>query len=375
MKKYLVAFIGVLGVVALIVGIKASQIFALIKMGETMVQPPTVISTSPVEEQEWELTLSAVGTLEAVQGVVVTADIPGRVTEILFTGGAEVKAGDVLIRQDVSSEQAQLRAAEATVALAKSNLNRTAELLRKKVASQSQYDAEDARYKEAVAMADNIRTTIEKKTVRAPFAGRLGIRLVNVGKDLGTGDPIVSLQAVNPIYVNFSLPQQDLPKLKIGLDVRIQSDAVAGKTFTGEITAINPEIDPVTRSLRVQATLENADHSLLPGMYADVAVVLPEIEKVLAVPATAIAFATYGDSVFVVEEKEDEESGEKSLLAQQQFVRLGRERGDYIAIEAGVEPGDTVVSGGVFKLRNGAPVSVNNETQPEYSLNPNPVDS
>ncbi|SMF22154.1 membrane fusion protein, multidrug efflux system [Alteromonadaceae bacterium Bs31] len=371
MKKYAVSIAGLLLLAGVIIGIKAMQIGAMINAGKTMVMPPTVISTTVVEEQEWEITLSSVGSLEAVQGVTVTADNPGRVTEVLFNGGSEVKAGDILIRQDVSSEQAQLRAAEASVALAKTNLDRTTELLKKRVASQSQFDSADALYKEAVANADNIRTSISKKTVKAPFNGRLGIRLVNVGKDLGKGDPIVSLQEVNPIYVNFSLPQQDLPYLSMGLVVRVKSDAVLGKTYTGEITAINPEVDPSTRSVRVQATLENEDHALLPGMFADVKVVLPESEKVLAVPATAIAYATYGDSVFVVAEQENEEG----LVAQQQFVQIGKARGDYVAIDVGVSAGDQVVSGGVFKLRNGAAVEVNNENTPEFSLTPDPSDS
>lgn len=375
MKKYLVTIIGLVLLVVVLAGVKGMQFGAMMNAAETMVMPPTVVSAIAAEEQDWEQTLTAVGTLEAVQGVMVTADIPGRITEILFTGGAEVKKGDILLRQDVSSEEAQLRAAEASAALAKSNLIRVTELLRKSVASKSEFDAADARYKEAVAQADSIRTTIEKKSVRAPFDGRLGIRLVNVGADLGTGDPIASLQAVNPIYVNFSLPQQDLPKLKLGLEVRITSDAVASRVFTGTITAINPEIDPSTRSLRVQASLENADHSLLPGMFANVDVVLPEVEHVLAVPVTAVAYATYGDSVFVVTEETNEETKAVTQVARQHFVRLGKSRGDFVAVEAGIDAGAEVVSAGVFKLRNGAPITINNDTQPTFSLDPHPADS
>ncbi|TVZ37304.1 membrane fusion protein (multidrug efflux system) [Alteromonadaceae bacterium 2753L.S.0a.02] len=375
MKKYLVA-IGILLLIALLVAaVKGSQIMALMKMGENMQQPPTVISATRVEQQAWEQTLKTVGTLEAVQGVVVTADIPGRVTEILFKAGAEVAAGDVLVRQDISSEQAQLRAAEASVALAKANLERVEQLYKKKVSSKSEYDASDARYKEAVAQADNIRSVIAKKSVKAPFAGRLGIRLINVGRDLGTGDAIVSLQAVNPIYVNFSLPQRELPEISLGLEVRITTDAVSEKVFMGKLSAINPEIDPVTRSVRVQASLNNEDHALLPGMYANVDVVLPEAQTVLAVPATAVSYATFGDSVFVIEEQTDKETGETSQVARQQFVRLGDSRGDYVAIQAGVEPGATVVSTGVFKLRNGAPVVINNEAQPDFKQDPQPSDS
>jgi len=375
MKKYLVTIAGLVGVLLVIAGVKGSQIMSLIKMGETMVPPPTVISATQVEQQQWEQVLNTVGTLEAVQGVVVTADNPGRVTDILFTAGTEVKAGDVLIHQDTSSEKAQLRAAEASVALAKANLDRVSALFKKKVSSRSELDASEARHKEAVAQADNIRTSIDKKTVKAPFDGRLGIRLVNVGSDLSTGSPIVSLQEVDPIYVNFSLPQRDLPKLAAGLKVRLSSDAVPGRVFDGDISTINPEIDPATRSVKVQATLSNEDLSLLPGMYAKVEIVLPQAEPVLVVPVTSVSYATYGDSVFIVEEEKNEESGETSQVVRQKFVRLGETRGDFVTIKAGVEEGETVVSTGVFKLRNNAPVNINNETQPEFSLNPTPEDS
>jgi RND family efflux transporter, MFP subunit len=375
MKKYLVTIAGLIGVLLVIAGVKGSQIMSLIKMGETMVPPPTVISATQVEQQQWEQVLNTVGTLEAVQGVVVTADNPGRVTDILFTAGTEVKAGDVLIHQDTSSEKAQLRAAEASVALAKANLDRVSALFKKKVSSRSELDASEARHKEAVAQADNIRTSIDKKTVKAPFDGRLGIRLVNVGSDLSTGSPIVSLQEVDPIYVNFSLPQRDLPKLAAGLKVRLSSDAVPGRVFDGDISTINPEIDPATRSVKVQATLSNEDLSLLPGMYAKVEIVLPQAEPVLVVPVTSVSYATYGDSVFIVEEEKNEESGETSQVVRQKFVRLGETRGDFVTIKAGVEEGETVVSTGVFKLRNNAPVNINNETQPEFSLNPTPEDS
>lgn len=375
MKKYAVTIAGLLLLIIVLVGVKGMQIGAMIKAGENMVMPPTVVATSAVVSQQWEKTLNAVGSLESVQGVMITADIPGRVTEIMFTAGAEVKKGDVLLKQDISSELAQLRAAEANAALAKANLDRTTELLKKRVVSKSQFDSADAQHKAAVAEADNIRTSIDKKTIKAPFDGRLGIRLINVGKDLGIGEPIVSLQAVDPIYVNFYLPQQDLPKFELGLEVRLVSDAVPDKVFSGKVTAINPEIDPATRSLQIQASLENKDHTLLPGMFANVEIVLPEIENVLAVPVTAVAYATYGDSVFVVKKESKEEGGEASLVARQQFVRLGRARGDFVVIEAGVNVGDEVISAGAFKLKNGAPIAINNDVKPEFSLDPQPEDS
>jgi len=374
-KKVLVTAVGLVALLAFIAGAKAMQIMTLIDLGASMVMPPTVVGASEVKEQEWEQTLNAVGSLEAMRGVVVTADNPGRVTDIHFVAGAQVKAGDILISQDTSNESAQLRSAQASAALAKTDLDRNKELLAKGAASKSQYDSAEATYKQAVAQVDDIRSTILKKSVRAPFDGRLGIRQINLGQDLGTGDPIVSLQAVDPMFVNFFLPQQDLPKLDIGLEVRVTSNAVPDESFIGKITAINPEIDPSTRNVRVQATLENSKEKLLPGMFTNVKVVLPASEKVLAVPVTAVAYATYGDSVYVVTESVDEKTGKKQLVAQQHFVRLGRALGDFVAVEKGIDPGVKVVSTGVFKLRNGAPIAINNESTPEFKTAPQPEDS
>ncbi len=370
MKKYLLAFAGLLSIVLVVGGIKAQQISTLMNMMANMQMPPTAITASEVRELEWEESLQSVGSLEAVRGVTVNADMQGRVTEILFTAGTDVKKGDVLIRQESSTEEAQLRAAEASADLAKVNLDRLRALLASNVSSKAEYDAAEARYKESVAQADNIRSIIAKKTVRAPFDGRLGIRMVNIGSDLNSGSPIVSLQAVDPIYVNFQIPQRSLSSLQKGLQVRLTTDAVPNATFNGLLTAISPEVDVSTRSVRVQATLENTGGKLLPGMYAKVQVVLPEVKRVLAVPATAISYATYGDSIFKIVEND-----EGALIAEQSFVRLGEARGDFVEILAGVEAGDRIVTTGVFKLLNGAAVSINNDTQPEYSETPNPENS
>lgn len=361
----LVAVAGLLG------GIKAVQISDLIQAGASMVPPPTSVSTSDVVTQEWESTLHSVGTLESVQGVMVSADIPGRVTDISFIAGTYVEKGEKLLQQDISSEQAQLRAAQANVELAKANLQRAQELFQKKVSSQADLDTAQARYKEAVAQADSIQTAIAKKTIVAPFSGRLGIRQVNVGQDLASGAAIVSLQAVDPMYVNFALPQRHIAKLSSGLSVRLRADAMPSTVFTGTVTAINPEVDPSTRNVQVQATLDNHGGQLLPGMFANVEVVMPEREQVLAVPTTAVAYATYGDSVFVTEEKENED-GTKYPVATQYFVQLGRTRGDFVAIKKGLQENQSVVVSGVFKLQNGAPVTVNNDTKPNFSLAPSP---
>lgn len=371
LKNLIFTTLALVAGVGLLAGAKIAQFSSLMQAASTMVPPPVSVSTAEVLEQQWEVTLESTGTIAAVQGVLVSADVPGRVTSIEFTAGATVKAGDVLIRQDVSSEQAQLRAALATAELAKANLERAKELVAKKVASVAELDTSRARYEEAIAAADTIRTTIAKKTVVAPFDGHLGIRQVNLGQDLASGSPIVTLQAIEALHLNFSLPQQNLSQIKAGLNVRIHTDALQGNdVFIGKIVAIDPQVDPATRSVQVQAEFENTEGALLPGMFASVTVVLPELERVLAVPKTAVAYATFGDSVFVVEEVVDEASGEKQLQAKQHFVQLGRSKGDYVAIIKGIEPGSDVVSAGVFKLRNGAAVAVNNEGQPAYHVAP-----
>lgn len=371
-KSYLIAVLGLLGIVGVLGGIKALQINALIESGASMKPPPSAVSSSVVESQAWEITLPAVGTLEAVQGVMVSAEVPGRVSSLHFTPGSDVKQADLLVQQDISAELAQLRAAEASVALAKSDLQRMRELVTKKIIPPSQFDAADAKFKEAVAQEDIVKTTIEKKTIRAPFDGRLGLRLINLGQDLSSGEPIVSLQANDPVFVNFNLPQQQLPNLKVDMDVRVTSDAVPGHIFAGKVTAISPEVNASTRNVLVQATLENKALTLLPGMFVNVVVVSPDIDQVLAIPNTAVAYATFGDSVFVVTEQQDPNTGKKTLIASQQFVRLGRAKGDFVEVKAGVKVGDTVVSAGVFKLLNGAPIVINNDTRPDFKLNPNP---
>lgn len=372
MKNILFTLLALVGVVGLLGGAKALQIRDLISAAEQMQMPPVSVATEIANQHQWDINLNAVGSLEAVQGVVLSAEISGRVTDIMFEPGAEVESGQQILLQDASSERAQLRAAEATVELAHLNLKRTEELYTKKASSKADLDTAKARFKEAVAQADNIRTVIAKKTTQAPFKGRLGVRLVNMGQDLSAGTPIVSLQNIDSMYVNFAIPQQHFSELELGLTVVVESDAVPGKRFEGEITAISPEVDPTTRNIRIQATLQNSEQSLLPGMFANVAVILPEKENVLAVPTTAIAYATYGDSVFVVEEQESETG--KSLIARQQFVQLGRRLGDYVAVTKGIEEGQQVIVAGAFKLQNGAPIVINNEVKPQFSLNPTPVD-
>ena len=376
------ALVGLVLLVGALGGTKFLQITDMIEEGEAQQMPPTVITSATAGEAEWEVTLQGIGTMEAARGVTVTADLPGRVTTLYFDGGEEVEDGEVLLEQDTSTEDAQLRAAESALALARSTLDRNQRLRRSNSVSQSAFDTASAEFERAEAEVANIRTSIDKKRIVAPFAGRLGLRQVDIGQDLAQGVPIVSLQDTDPMRVNVSLPQQALGRLAEGQSVRVTSDAVPGRTFDGAITAIDTEIDASTRTVRVQAELENPETdegkpTLLPGMFAKVSVVLPERKPVLMVPLTAVSFATFGDSVFVLEESDGsnvERGGapEGVLAARQQFVQLGERRGDFVEVTRGLEPGQEVAGDGVFKLRNGAAVAIDNEGAPEPSLTPSP---
>lgn len=374
-KRIIITIVGLMVVVGILGGIKGLQIKRMIAQGKQFSPPPEPVTTAVARKETWESLLTAVGSLEAVQGVIVTAELSGKVERIGFEPGTKVKTGDLLVQQDISAENAQLRAAEANLALAKIDLERRSKLLAQKTISRSEYDNAEAQYKQAAAQADNIRAAIKKKTIRAPFDGRLGIRLVNIGQVLKEGDAIVSLQSIDPIFVNFSLPQQQLAQVNAGLVVQVTTDALPGQVVAGKITAINPQVDAATRNIRMQATVANPEERLRPGMFVNVAVVLPARQNVLAIPATAVLYAPYSDSVFVVEEKKEEKNGQPGQVVRQKFVRLGEKKGDYVAIVSGLEEGDTVVSTGVFKLRNGQSVVVNNAVTPEFKLNPKPEES
>lgn len=374
MKKVILGIIVVVIALAVLGGTKVLQIRKLIANSRTQL-PPETIASALVTEEKWESTLSAIGSVAAAQGVNVSAELAGKVVEIGFESGATVAQGDLLVRLDTSSEEAQLRAAEAQVDWARISAERARKLRAESTLSQSELDSAEASLKQNQANADTIRAAIAKKTIRAPFAGRLGIRLVNLGEFLDVGKPIVSLQSLATVYVDFSLPQQELAQVKTGMKVRIATDAYPGQRFAGELTAINPDLDTATRSVRLRATLENADGRLRPGMFVRAEVVLPEEQPVVVVPATSVLNAPFGNSVYVIETKPASTNGPAGLVVRQQFVRTGRMRGDFIAVETGVKPGEKVVSTGLFKLRNGMSVVENNELTPKPSATPKPADS
>ena len=367
------AVLGLVVVLLVIVGIKALQILKM--KSAPMMMPPTTVSSAPVKEEDWSPMLSSVGSISAVQGAVVSTELGGTVAEIKFPNGSVAKQGDVLVKLDASSEEAQLRTAEADLELARADLQRSQDLATRKVISKAELDSAESKFKQKQGTVDNMRAMIVKKEVRAPFAGQLGIRQVNVGQMINAGQQVVSLQALDPVYVDFALPQQHLANLSQGLEVHVQTDALPGREFVGKLTALNSSVDPVTRNVGLQATLENRDHALRPGMFAKIDVVLPEKEKTLVVPGSAVSYAPYGDSVFVIEKKKDPKTGKESQMIRQQFVRVGEARGDFISITQGLEPGQTIVSTGVFKLRNGMPVVINNDLAPKPQLNPKPADT
>lgn len=377
LKAFIISIAGLVLVIGLLVGTKVLQIGTLIKQGKEQQLPPEVVTVTTAKKQSWESLITAVGSLEAVQGVMVTAELTGKVEAIPFEPGSRVKAGDLLVQQDISAETAQLRSAEAAVTLARITLDRARKMLADRVVAEANYDNAEAQMKQALAQADAIRSAIAKKTIRAPFNGRLGIRLVNVGQIIKEGEAIVSLQSMDPIYVNFLLPQQQLPLIHTGYTVRLTSDGLpAGTVMQGTITAINPNVEAASRNIRIQATVANDGELLRPGMFANVAVVLPQKEPVLTVPATAVLYAPYSDSVFLVEQAGGEKGGSpEGKVVRQQFIRLGEKRGDFVAVSSGLSPEQTVVSTGVFKLRNGQSVVIDNSLAPEFKLAPQPKDS
>jgi membrane fusion protein (multidrug efflux system) len=362
------AFIAVLGFV------KFQQFQAMAQQQAAFQPPPEAVTTIVANEETWPATLTAIGTTMAVQGVTVSADLPGIVEGISFDSGRAVRQGDVLVQLDTRQERAQLAAAEAQRDLARLNFERMQGLVSDGAIARAEYDQAAAEQKQTEARVGEIRATIERKTIRAPFSGILGIRQVNLGQYLSAGDPVAPLQSLHPIYVNFGVPQQDAAQMRVGRSVRITTDDGSGVESAGRVTAVDSVVDQTTRNVQVQATIPNPEGRLRPGMFVQTQVTLGGSSSVVALPASAISYAPYGDSVFVVAELKDQ-GGKTYRGVRQQFIKLGGARGDQIAVVSGLKPGDEVVTSGVFKLRNGAAVQVNNKVQPANSQKPKPEDS
>jgi membrane fusion protein (multidrug efflux system) len=375
-RKIVIAVLLVLGIAGGLVGVKALQIRKLSEVGKAYAPPPESVSSVIVREDKWQGTLSAIGSIVAIQGVTVTPEIAGTVREIAFESGAVISKGDLLIKLDTSTEEAQLRSMEAQLELARLNLAREQKLRQENMISQSELDAAESTMKQTQANADNVRTVIEKKTIRAPFSGQVGIRQVNLGQYLDAGKPIVWMQTMNPVYADFSLPQQNLAQLSNGMPARLLIDAYPDRTFDGNLTAINPGLDQITRSISLRATFDNSDQLLHPGMFARVQVLLPEKSDVVVIPALSVLRAPSGDSVFVIEQAEStNDTAKAGLKVRQQLIRVGMERGDFISVQTGLKPGEKIVSSGQFKLRTGMSVVEHNDVVPKSTESPRPSDS
>jgi membrane fusion protein (multidrug efflux system) len=371
-KKFLIAIAGFIVVVLALGAVKAAQIKEMSSVSH--VPPATAVTTIEAVALAWHPALQAIGTLAPVQGVTLSADAEGTITKILVESGTAVKAGDPLVEIDTSVEVAQLNAAQARAELAQINIERAKELLSNKTLAKSEFDTIEASSKQSVADVAALKAQIDKKLVRAPFDGRIGIRLVNVGQYISKGRALMPLQKLDPIYVNFNVPQRQLSDLTIGQKLSVTVDAYQGKVFEGTVSAINSEVDASTRNVSVQATLTNPQELLRAGMFAQVEVLLPAVAPKIVLPSTSVAYAAYGNSVFIVEKMKDAQ-GQEYLGVRQQLVKLGETQGDLVAVEDGLKPGEQVVTSGVFKLRNAAPVQVNNIAQPSAESAPKPANT
>ena len=380
--RILIVIVGLLLLVGTLGFIKFSQISMLMNMGKEMAKagpPPESVSSSVATAQAWQSEMTAVGTVAPVKGVALSNDSPGVVTKVDFESGDMVKQGQVLVELDTSVERAQLASAIVHHYLAVINVSRSRALVKEQVTSQSQLDLDESTVKSTAVDADTIQAQINRKIVRAPFSGRLGIRAVNVGQYLNSGTTLTVLQAVGAVFVDFSLPQQQLTTLKNGMPVKVTIEGSSGPAVDGTIAAVDPTIDSNTRMIKLRAAIPNPDEKLTPGMFADVAVILPDRGTVVTVPLTAVVHAAFGDSVFIVEDKKADSPGAKTTAdgkpiknARQQFIRLGEARGDFASVLDGVKAGDEVVSAGAFKLRNNSPILVDNTLQAKPELNPKP---
>ncbi len=374
-KRMILMLLAVTAFLTVIGTVKYRQIQAGIAQGAAYQPPPEAVTTIVAREDQWHHTLSAIGTVTAVHGVMVSADLPGIIERIAIDSGRPVNEGDLLVQLDTKQEVAQQASAEARRDLALANLERIRGLLDRKVASAAEFDAAEAEARQAEAAVQEIRATIERKTIRAPFSGILGIRQVDRGQYLDGGDPVVPLQALDPVYVDFAVPQQEVGRLREGgeVTVTLQDSTGEPRRSSARITAIDSLVNDATRNVMVQATAANPGRLLRPGMFVEVELVFDQSETVVPLPASSISYAPYGDSVYIVEEMPGPDGAAYSGV-RQQFVKLGPSRGDQIAVLSGVEPGQEVVTSGTFKLRSGAAVLVNNEVQPGNDPSPAPED-
>ena len=385
-RVWIVSIVGIVVVIVSLVGIKVGQIRAMIQAGKSFVPPAEAVTSAKAETAMWQSRRSAIGTLVAVHDAVLGAELPGLIREVAFASGTAVRRGAVMVKLDTTNEEAQLASAKADMELALATLERSRALRKGEANTPADLEVAEARAKQTQAMVASIQATIFKKTIRAPFDGRVAIKQVERGQVVSPGTPIATLQSVDPIYAEFSLPQQALADLKIGQIASMRVDSFPGKTWQGAVSTVNSQVDSATRNIRVRATFPNKEGVLRPGLFANVEVSAADRHQVLIIPTTAVVYAPYGDTVFVLEtpkdnpqaeiKKSDPSKGQErpTFEAQPRFVRLGERRGDLVAVLSGIKEGETVVSNGAFKLRKGARVVLNNDLAPPVEIDPKPTD-
>jgi membrane fusion protein, multidrug efflux system len=373
-KRMVIMLLAVAVVFGGIFGFQVFKATMIKKFIAALSNPPQTISATTAANSEWQPQIQAIGSLRAVRGADLSLEVSGVVESISFNSGDDVQEGAVLLRLRTADDVARLESLKAMAELNEITLDRAQRLVKTQVVSQAQLDTDAANLKNAKAQVVQQQAIIEKKILRAPFAGHLGIRAVDLGQYLGAGTPIVTLQALDPIYVDFYVPQQAVDQVHIGHKLAVKVDAYKDQSFTGEVSAINPKVDVSNRNVQIRALLKNPDHKLLPGMYATVDIAVGEPATYVTLPQTAITYNPYGDTVYVVESKGNDAQGKPQLVARQTFVTLGPTRGDQIAILRGIDQGDTIVTAGQIKLHNGSVVMIDNSVTPTAEAAPVPVD-
>jgi membrane fusion protein, multidrug efflux system len=378
MAKRKRSVIGRMIIMLILVGLVFGGVFGFEAFKNAMIKkfmaargaPPQTISAATAKMEEWQPQIEAVGSLRAVNGADLAFEVPGIITELHFKSGDDVAAGDVLAMLRADDDIARLAALQATASLSEITMQRDQEQFKIKAVSQATLDTDAANLKNANASVVQQQAVVDKKTLRAPFAGHIGVRLIDIGQYINAGTTVVTLQALDPIYADFFLPQQALTQLRIEQTVTVKVDTYPDQDFTGTVTAINPKVDSATRNVQVRATLKNPDRRLLPGMYATVIIAAGDKQRYVTLPQTAVTYNPYGETVFVVDDKGKDPQGKPQLSARQIFVTAGPKRGDQVSILKGVEQGETVVTAGQMKLRNGSPLIIDNTIRPTADANP-----
>ena len=373
-KRMVIMLVAVAVVFGGIFGFQVFKAAMIKKFISALSNPPQTISAATAGTSEWQPNIEAIGSLRAVKGAELSLEASGVVESISFNSGDDVAAGAILLKLRTADDVARLDSLKAMAELNEITLDRSQRLLKTQATSQAQLDSDAAKLKDTKAQVAQQQAVIDKKILRAPFAGHLGIRAVDLGQYLGAGTPIVTLQALDPIYVDFYVPQQSVDQVRLGQQVAVKVDAYKDQTFAGEISAVNPKVDVSNRNVQIRATLKNPDHKLLPGMYATIDVAVGPPATYVTLPQTAITYNPYGDTVYVVESKNNDAEGKPQLVARQTFVTIGPTRGDQVAILRGIDAGDTIVTAGQIKLHNGSVVTVDNSVTPTADAASVPID-